>query len=177
MFQFLNPEDLPPEMLEHIKQHQDQADMSAESYSNSVHHFFDSLDAEQLRTLNLMLHQIVGGTGSVLAAFYEGQVQMMMKHKHNVCPVHGVNHEEEELADMLKVPDEPKAESLEPHSDDAEADRQANLARFNLTEVINPETDLPQYVCKCGQVYVSLEDRMLKDEDDCPGCIHKAQWG
>lgn len=180
-FGFINPEDLPPEMLEHIRQHQDQADMTAESYSNSVFHFLDSLDAEGLRTLNLMLHQIASGSGSILAAFYEGQVQMLMKSKHNVCPVHGVNHADEALQDMLK--DTETERNLDPEDAAAidatatEEEKARYLAEYSLTEVVNPSTNLPQFVCKCGMVYPSLADRMMKDVDDCPGCIHKTQWG
>lgn len=35
------------------------------------------------------------------------------------------------------------------------------------------------FVCsrKCGMTYPTIEDRMLKAADTCPGCILKSKWG
>ncbi len=39
--------------------------------------------------------------------------------------------------------------------------------------------DWPKVVCECGQLYISMKDRMLRSPDitGCDGCKEKAKWG
>lgn len=173
-------EDLPPEVQEQIKNQQVMAEMSTENYSTAVFNLFDELSSDQLQTLNTMFYNIViSPRGQLLAAHYQGQVQMANKFKYNICPLHGVNHDKEIPGQGPddQVPPEPTPEApagtWEPSQDD-----KINMSVYGLSFKISEETHLPLFYCvNCSMSYPSIQDRMLKDSDNCPGCIQKAQWG
>jgi hypothetical protein len=166
MFFPISPDDLPDGFMDALREQAEQTEMSTEDFHNSVYHLFDELKPDQLVTLNKMLHIIASGSRSMLAAFYEGQVQSVLKYKHNVCPVHGVDHSQDALEDLQKA-DTP-----------LEIDREAAMIEYGIESFVNPDTNLPMFRCiNCKQGYPSLEDRMMKDPDDCPGCHQKAMWG
>lgn len=57
----------------------------------------------------------------------------------------------------------------------SDAGEAALMAQYNVEQV---ERDKPEVRCKgCGLVYVSLADRMVKEPDDCHGCVEKTKWG
>lgn len=170
---------------EEMKRIQDEHEMSLEAFRHDVQRLFDELSVDHLVTLRMLLHQIASGGLESYAAYLEGIAAATLHVKHNRCAGCGKDHNEELLAPSEKVDTtEPRVEPGDELmvTDDENLSVEENYKRnLKLFRVAHPE-DLPgmggPVVCvDCSYGYPSLEDRMLRSPDDCPGCHNKAKWG
>jgi hypothetical protein len=65
-------------------------------------------------------------------------------------------------------------------------DDRANMAKYNIDDAWDEETKVfLGFAClgvggfngRCGMTYPSIEDRMLKEPDECSGCRARSRWG
>lgn len=185
---------MPEEMREYISNMQARQDMAMDSYRHEVERMFEELSKEHLTTLRSMLHNLSGGhNGHPLAAYYEGQVATELKHRFNICPGCGVDHDQQMQEEAERQqregkddPDQPALFDMPPtqapfvnvFKDLTESDMK-DMEEYHLDDLREDGTDkLLGFVCvKCGTSYSSIEDRKLKDPDDCSGCHAKSRWG
>lgn len=163
---FVNPEDLPPELRAHLEQHM----MVTEQNAHDVRDLFESLDESQLRVFRGILRIVDENPGA--ASYYAGVVSTQLSFRFGVCLGCGRKHDEE-LKDMATESGVPKTWTDIAATLDTET--LENLHKYHLNVIPN---EWPRVVCaKCGKTYVSLEDRMLREPDDCSGCHEKEMWG
>lgn len=172
--------EMPEEMKKQIQEQHDRRIMAANDWSHEVKAFFGDATKEQLLTLRKLLSLLE--TAPEMVHYYEGVVTALLEFKHGVCPGCGVNHEAEFLESL-----NPETPATEPSSvekfievtgtEDIDFDQvakwEANLNKYH----VKPGTGNTVVCKKCGQVYKSLEDRMIKSPDDCPTCQQKSMWG
>lgn len=163
---FQLPFEMPEEIRKQMEEHQQRAEMAADSYRHDVTRLFAELPLDQLMTLRNMLHQLVFDEDGRLAAYYEGQVSSALRFVHNVCPSCGVDHDKEaanfepapaedteaNMADDLigeyrqkaaeKADEEPptdKLQSMLPTFDLTEEDL-ANMEKYHLDDMRDQDT-------------------------------------
>lgn len=168
---------LPPEIRDQLQQQIEQRHMELESFRHDIQRLFEELNQDHLLTLRHLLNHISLSEKAIFPAYLEGIAAATLKYRFNVCASCGVNHEEELLKENASHPDVADDEPL-PTQLSLWEDEQAALSmdKFNVEPI--PDSDAVK--CRnCGQVYVSLADRMVKPPgvENCPGCIHKAKWG
>lgn len=203
----MNIEDLPipEEMKEAIRSDMTRQKMQMDSFQHDVQRLFEELNKDHLLTLRHVFSHLAHADNGLYAAYLEGVAAASLRHRFNVCPSCGVNHDEEfiEAAKTVTVSDGEPVEggeqpSLFAQEQQAMIDRQASEDADNkyrtflqtcreynvrIPEGVQGNTAEPYktpVVCMgCGHEYVSLEDRMLADPGvkGCPGCMHKAKWG
>lgn len=189
-FEFINPDDLPPEVkAQFVAQQQaaDRAHMEAIDRAHRIESFVYGQDKDGLYALSLLLGQLIGN--KVGTVYWQGQVDGLLQERHNVCSVHGVDHDavaleaiskgstgtgdSEAIPDpVIPMPGIPGEMLAALQGDLEELDRQMVEYRvsFNL--------DTERFYCDdCGMMYPTIEDRMLKSPDDCPGCHQRAGQG
>ena len=147
---------LPPEIQEAIKTQMDHQRMHAQVDAHNIKSLLDSLDAEQLSTLDSLLHEVAGGA----IDFYCGKISMILQLKFDKCPCNESHDADVEFA--ADLPEEPR-----PLTEDL-------MRRYGLT------SDGDALFCaNCNMEYASLDDRMLRPEgpEGCTGCVQKSKWG
>ena len=171
---FLNPEDLPEGIKRAIMQHLDQHNMSREVAVHEIHSFLDSLKADQLESLDNMIHTISNSPET--AAYFAGLVTMTLKLKHNICPCGS-----DQCPNSVLGSTAPRGSQPEEHKVDMTRGRfDELLSEYGLEEYENSNGKVNGLYCKnCGMIYQSLEDRMLRPPGvkGCAGCQAKAKWG
>lgn len=193
---FVNPDDLPPE----VKAQMDQAEMAADSYRHDATRFLTELSEDQLVTFRNMMHNLVFEESGKLAAYYEGMAGAFANLRFNICPSCGVNHDKEaagfhsedqsnlaretigEYQDAASKQTD-NAQSMLPSFDLSEEDLQ-HMKKYHLDDVRDADNhQIIAFRCTgvnnipCGMTYPSIEDRMLREPDECSGCQTKAMWG
>lgn len=150
----------------------EQQDMAQDVLRHEVERFFDSLDKEQLVALR---HVMRATHGEGYAEYVAGLIGGILKYKYNVCGC-GRDHDQELLAGPTET------------SEQTDVTGGVNRAdQMEVYDVRSPSEAEGEYgggpnsvICRtCGQVYVSLEDRMLREPGvkGCEGCQHQARWG
>lgn len=97
-----NPEDMPEglrDMIEAWQSQNDRQEMAASSNEHTTNQFLLELDVEQLGILGRMFRSIAR-SNDPNAVYYCAQIDTILQVKHNICPLHMVNHDQE-LADNL----------------------------------------------------------------------------
>lgn len=202
-FGFINPENLPPELREQFEAQQAAAErshMEAIDRAHRVEGFVYGLDQDGLFALSLLLDQVLA-SGKRGTMFWSGQVTALLQDRHNVCAIHGVDHDAEALASLhaegsTGTGDTPTygPEDLARDMDAAAASLVAERVPEKMIDRINANLevvgqqmddyrltfneDTERFYCSdCGYMYPTIEDRMLKAPDDCPGCHQRAGQG
>ena len=142
--------------------------MVMESYRHEVIRLTQTLDLEDLVLLRQMFHGIAHAEHpGALSSYYEGLLAHAQLSRFNYCPACGVDHDQELREHLAGL--ETEHASITPET----------LKIYSLDDLRDEDTGaLLGYVCtKCGYRYPSVEDRMKRDPDDCPGCIQKTKWG
>jgi hypothetical protein len=143
---------------------------------HEVQEFLNSLNREQLGTLEMLLFSACADGGHLVAAAHHGMVKQILQMKFNVCTC-GMEHESaEDLLTGQPVTEQPTA--TVPPSESLLLPKRKGatelLEEYNLE--VRPGDGA--IVCKsCGLWYASLQDRMLKGPDDCHGCHLKSAQG
>jgi hypothetical protein len=144
---------------------------------HEIQEFLNSLNKEQLETLEMLMFSCASEPGGLVAAAHHGMVKQVLQYKFGVCTC-GLEHETAE--DLLKDdaesphPNGPTEEYSEPPVITQMRKGAAELMEeYHLATVFGGAL-----VCtNCGLEYPSLKDRMLKGPDDCHGCHLKAAQG
>lgn len=176
----------PPEVVAAIQQHHDQQVMIVETLRHDLQRMLDEMSVEHLVTLREVLHRGYNGNETIFP-YIEGQIVGVLQWKHNVCGGCGTKHDDiSSLLDSSQPGGSPVDNLLKTHGEPFEpvnqAEWDANMDKYNLrlpeeSEVASSENEMP-VICKgCGELYQSIEDRMLRKPDECHGCIEKAKWG
>lgn len=190
-FQFISGDDLPEGLRDQITKQLDKQQMVSEALTHDVERFFAELSIDQLVTLRMIFHGITAQGDGRVAAYYEGRVAGMLAGKYDVCTGCGRNHDAEALEVLAK---EHKAES-EPTVLPAEDEGQGklfdervfaptyieNLRKYHV-EPVEPQSRVVKCMGitgngPCGMTWPSLDDRMLREPDECDGCFQKQRWG
>lgn len=190
-FEFLGPEQIAAAM----QAQNERAEIAMESFRHNSQRLFEELDEVQLTTLRDMFHGISMSAESIMAAYYEGMASQLLKDKFNICQSCGVNHDKEDLtpSDLLLKQSTESIAWPSPGSDEQPvlplfeemSDGQKEMmAKYHLDDLRDDESGaLLGFVCTgvtgkpCGMTYPTIEDRMLKAPDDCPGCQVRAAHG
>ena len=180
-FMNINPEDLPePARTEFLnaKAAQERAHMEAIDRAHRVESFVYGLNQENLFALSLLLDQLLA-SGKRGTMFWSGQVTALLQDRHNVCAIHGVDHEAEGLASLVtEEGSTPIGDSLTVKGAErifqAIEENDERMVKYRVSF----DPDQNRFFCDdCGYMYPTIEDRMLKEPDDCPGCIARAGQG
>lgn len=172
-FAFIGPD--PEElrkMEEHNRAHQ-------QDKAHAVRDLLLKLSNEELELLDTLFYNATDN--DPYCAWMRGQIKVYRELKHGVCACGEVHDPDADLQKMIekqKQGDEPKQiedaqqraarEMIEATAPDGQiwADDEL-IDKYRLW--VHPETG--HLHCRdCGQPYVSLEDRMLKEPSDCHGC-------
>jgi hypothetical protein len=189
---FLNPEDIPPEILAAIQQHQDMHEMSAEDSIHERQQFFNGLSKEQLIFMRKMLSVIADTPGS---AYLQGYMSALLLAKFQHCGCHKSHESPEDLGEVAVEPkgdDDNESSSHEPiypslmeRVEQADMEKSWDhtcadmLEKYNLS-VKRAPIGAQYLTCKgCNTPVVSLKDRMLREPGvkGCPTCQERAKWG
>lgn len=171
-----DPADLPEEIRSRIEMAHMRIDLNRQAIENLL----DSEDEDILMAVRAMLNAIIDGRSKQTTSYFLGRVDSSLTRR-GLCPSCGRNHAAEEHANFLgdegNVNNDGEVSNSEGNeagdSWDVDTTDNHNMIEYRLT--INEDGKL---VCKdCGHPYVSLEDRMLRDPDECAGCQMKAKFG
>lgn len=175
---FVNPEDLPPEVIHMLQHSADMHEMSHVDRSHQITALIDELNPEQLKAVFMLMG--LAGANQNSAAYFQGLITMKLQDKHGICMC-GDKHDPSDLLDeeqSAKAPDMP-SESVDPTGQNEY--RAAKMEEYGLEEVPIPGNPNRTYLrCKnCQTPCSSLEDRMRRDPGvkGCSGCQQKAKWG
>jgi hypothetical protein len=98
--------------------------MAVTATRHEIDDFVNNLSREQLVTFGKLVASFANDQDNArLATYFYGGIQFLLKFRHNVCPTHGVNHDEEALQEMA----EEAKESSEKSEKDKDLDRRLNV--------------------------------------------------
>lgn len=165
----------------------------AADFHHRVTELFESLDAEEGITLKQILYNTLNDSGA-FAGMMIGQLGKVLERNHNICAGCGVNHEEE--LQQMNIPKEPLVvepeetqEVIVENPNEFTDEQRANMAKYHLDDAWREDPDrarLIGFICTgidggprggCGMIYPSIEDRMLRNPEECTGCFTKAAHG
>lgn len=173
-FGFINPDDIPPEVLNILRQQQDLHEMNHDDQSHQFLALIEELSEEQLITLRMLI-SLVGGHGSTIAWYFSGLITQRLRQISGVC-LCGKKHDPSDLLDNEQKAGEPPRMPAE-----QEEYYEAKLKEYGVEDIGDPlGTGASRVRCLgCGDVFISLEDRMLRPVGvkGCAGCQHKAKFG
>ena len=164
---------------------------------HQVKQFLDSLNEDQLDTLDLILLQV--SYSSDVAHFVRGQILQIEQTKFEKCAC-GEDHSN---PDAFKKPVKPNAATEHqgrpiedvPVPEDLFKDKITTpdnevvevgsrrwyqlLVEYRLREEMTATDGTRALSCVCGMAYQSLQDRMLRPAgiEGCSGCQQKSAWG
>lgn len=168
--------------------------------THAIKQFFDSLNEEQLRSLDLLLANC---DDARTVMFFRGRIEMLQQIKFDICPC-GTNHDDEleSMGQPDKPPVQPNAttehkgrpvEDVPLPADLIKAreefdDEAALMAEYRIEEnpdhgknplEFGPAAASPFRCIDCHIGVASLADRMLRKPgiEGCSGCQQKSAWG
>lgn len=200
---FSNPE----EFAAHMQEHANQAHMSYTDSVHKVKDFLDGLDRDGLEALDIIMRSVIVQPDT--AHMVRGQVTQIAHKKFDICPCGEDHDPAKEFQTPLlpqqKAPTIPNAateqggrqiEDVElpesfnrntittPDNEVVELDSDRYnelLTEYDLRVLIEDESEptVRKFMCACGIIYQSLQDRMLKPPGviGCSGCQQKGAWG
>lgn len=151
----------------------EQARMSQEAVGHETRQFLDKLTVDELDLLSKIIRTVSISEAS--GPFYAGLITGIRQQKFNVCLACGRDHD----ADLAEMIPQPKSEvKAEDEGEPAVGSKKYFELCYHYR--VKPVGDGDQVECEgCGQMYVSLEDRMLRSPGTvgCPTCVQKEKWG
>lgn len=190
----------PEEVRKQFEEAQVRHQMMVANLQHEVQRLFKELSEEQLVTLRFLFNSCAS-VGPIASSYYEGLTTASLIHRYDWCAC-GEKHDPDapllhQTASQEPAPDpdvppvlvDPAAMSTPPplEADDLPpVPTGVNPTFLDFNEVLHqmeeygvepaPDSATGTLQCTgCGQMYPSLEDRMLRR--DCPGCVEKAKWG
>lgn len=165
----------PGEALKEIARRADIAAMERADMTNAIYGLFRELGQDHLFALSNLLNMIASlEDPAVGASHFEGYAKAILELKFDVCPSHNINHARVELEGEFAPEDNSNA-STKTRDDSENIQSLENPALIKRYRLVKVEGFL--YCDDCGMRYPSLEDRMIKEPDDCPGCHTKSAHG
>lgn len=171
--------DMPEELKEMIeRQH-----MEAQADQADLDRVIETMQIDDLLVVRRML-RIVATNGAHAAAFFDGQIYARLR-ANGLCvncgqPDHDHEALAQELADAAPPPvDEPAPGQLLIPGTEFTEEQHRQMAEYGLDDLRDEDThQLLGFIClNCGMRYPSIEDRMLRNPDDCSGCHIKSAHG
>jgi len=179
------PEEAKQQVIEQIAQQKMYADQQDEVQQqmiadlHSLKQFLHSLNEDQLSFMGAFLKSVRMNPEYTL--YIEGLIMSRLSYEFQRCLGCGRNHD----AELESVVGDGSSESYETDQSTPagwanlvsklDSEYVANMATYRMSLV---EGKFPKVKCaKCEMVYVSLEDRMLNQPDECSGCYVKDGWG
>lgn len=166
-----------PNSPEEFRAEMERREMEQQDRSHAVESFLYGLDQEGLRALSILLQ--LSSQSKRTAVYFMGQADALLKDRFNVCAVHGVDHDAEAM-DALSAAQGSTNPGDKPTSVQTDRIVEAMVDQASLEDEYGIRWDdaLDKFVCKkCGYGYPSLEDRMLRPPDTCPGCMAREGQG
>lgn len=185
---------MPPEIKEALHQERERRDMHMTDNTHAIKQFFNGLDKEQLRALDLLLANCDSATD---VAFFRGRISSIRETKFEVCSC-GKDHE----AELASFGPESSADegrsggdssevvnwTVDPTlADSADAEDQSDeelMVKYGIEEnpLYDPHAFMGASPFRCINCHVgvaSLKDRMLRKPgiEGCSGCQQKSAWG
>lgn len=177
-FEFINPENLPPEIKEAHNRYQ----METEAARHEFQTMLMELPLDHLKVLQNMFHS-TGCGDNHLATWFEGIILGIMKVKYNLCMTCMVNHDEEvaEMDTETKEPEPMDDENIVTvHGVQFSETDYSNMTTYHIEDIWDVDTnEFLGFMCTgiqgmkqgCGMRYPSIEDRMLREPESCSGCF------
>lgn len=160
--------------------------MAIDDFRHGFQRLFSELDQDQLRTLRTMLHILSEQTPNLNASGWEGMISWELKARFNICVSCGVNHEEEFADPAASQKEEVTPDQPLPIFKEVEMTEQELMKQYHLDDLrIEGTGELVGFACTgiygapgpCGMSYPSIQDRMLKDPEECSGCFRRMAQG
>lgn len=172
----------PPseEQIAEMKEMQARAEMHSSEFMHSAIGLLESADVETLNALYNLFVMIEHN--SDLLHYFQGICIARQRTLESVCLACGKDH----MAELLDPADAPAPVE---HPADATLHKQDELDRRVAQAIeyhVKPVDEWwGKFVCTgiegtnegCGLVYETLEDRIVKEPEDCHGCFIKASHG
>jgi hypothetical protein len=187
---FFSFDDLPDEVKESMRAAYERHQMEHDVVAHELVRALMEMDVDHLSALHRILGICKDDTTAI--AYYIGVVSVLRSTRTKLCLACGKNHDEALHAMFQDESGAPKADPNAPatpgispaiagqdgESDSTElsdADRADLMELYNLIQHPNGRI----FCGGCGQKYVSLEDRMLREPGPagCDSCQQKAKWG
>lgn len=177
--------------MDEVMQHRRDHEQMAQVARHQLRRLFTELSEGQLRSLNDLLHMLSSSEAEAprVAAYYHGLGTASLEARFGVCTACDSNPCAHDQAIQGLLPPVAAPGSTEPprgipdvkvgESGMLLVDQQMKMLDYNLDDLREEGTNkLLGFVCNgCGMRYPSIEDRMLKQPDDCSGCHQKAKFG
>lgn len=152
--------DMPDELREALQERAERAQLEAIEQHLRMESFIFTMSKEDLHTFSQLLNVIIDDKR--MGPYFQGMADALIRERFKLCPEHMVNHDDESLAEAAE---EVRATVMVD-----------NMRKYNLVAAGHDESD--GYRCrKCNYFYPTIEDRMLKAPEECPGCEVKAKFG
>lgn len=186
-----------PEELQEAQEAQRKAEIEAQEFRHSTQRLIQELDEDRLSTLRQMMHEGAGNPG--LMVLWEGMIAMQLLNRFNICVTCNVNHELEFDMSEPMEPDANEASSSSRGAADSEkADSSLtfphefseseldDMEKYHLDDAWDADTKaFLGFQCTgiagmsgpCGVIYVSIEDRKLREAEHCSGCFVRMAQG
>jgi hypothetical protein len=194
-FPFLFGPPPTPEEEEEMRARHERRTMENEAFQHGFQTMFDEMPLDHLRTLRTMLSTTCGDQHT--STYFEGMVVATMKYRFGVCMTHGTNHDEElpitpptqeeaEVTERMVEKVGEAADEVLPIFGELSDGEKEQMKRYHLDDLRDEDThELLGFICtgingsrgSCGHVYVSIEDRMLRDTEECSACFVKQATG
>jgi predicted Zn-ribbon and HTH transcriptional regulator len=150
------------EMPDEMKEHLDRMEMASDEFQHALERIWGGLSTDDLRLVaRFFMTMAHDDEANLHAGILAGRLIQMRADRTKTCALDGKDHDAE-LAEMSGQP--PTADVV---------DENVLMKQYRLNRM-----DDGKLVCRdCGYGYPSLEDRMVRAPDDCPGCKNKSKWG
>lgn len=161
----------------------DSSRMMSQSVAHGVYSWVESLERDNLKNLGMLVHAALGNPA--LGWQVIGMIEGELRHRFKECYVCSQDHDAEAAHMMEATKDQMIGEGIPIpgtpfHTGDADAFEGLNIpertfvqyialcAKYGVTSAVEQGDEV---FCKnCNMRYPDLDDRMIKEPDDCPGC-------
>jgi hypothetical protein len=185
------------EMPEELRQMIDRQHLEAQVTRNEVDRFMDELPLDDLVTLRVIIRHVATDPSNY--GFFDGIIYTRLRKEGRCTTCGGPDHDHEALESLNsdegntgeiykdvpgltaaaeKLKDLPTVDAIMAESGLSVEDY-THMTEYDLDDLRDSETgELLGFVCtRCGMVYPSIADRMLRRPDECSGCFRKAGHG
>lgn len=174
------PPDMPEDLKQAIKNKYSHNQMQELQHSQQFMRILRESDRDTLATLRWLFHACIDG--DYTAAHYEGMVTASIISRFKWCSTCGGDHDFHLTDDMSQMeekqlPDPAQELPSDPESPDKQESTLTRVRRLMNEYRLSRHYDGSICCRDCGYPYPSLEDRMLKPPDICPGCFQKSAFG
>lgn len=188
-----------PEQIKELEEQVQMTKLAWDEFRHGVQRLFEELPEDQLSILASMLNHLTHcEQPELLAASWGSYATWELKKRFNICASCGVNHDKEFQVEHPnpepETSEDEKAAAFIPYEDrvkndgtiDFTSSERALMTKYHLDDAYDEDTKkFIGFMCTgiegmrgaCGIIYPSLDDRMIKEPEDCHGCHVRMMHG